>query len=129
MTTGTGSPRNEPADSGIEPHRRHAGHQHHAHTEHGEAMDGNVLAGRLGEVFAVDVTSAMITCVWCTREQHVAELAVYDTGMGATARCRGCGAVVLRTTRIRSDVVIDLHGARTLRIPVPDIERHEHLEK
>ena len=98
----------------------HRGHEHHTHTGHELAMDGNVLAGRLGEVFAIDVTSAVITCVWCTREQHVAELAVYDTGMGATARCRGCGAVVLRMTRIRSDVVLDLHGARTLRIPVPD---------
>jgi hypothetical protein len=83
------------------------------------AMDGNVLAGRLGEVFGVDVTTAVVVCVGCTREQAIAELVVYDAGMGATARCRGCGAVVLRATRIRDDVVLDLRGARTLRGALP----------
>jgi hypothetical protein len=120
--TDTGTPQTEPPGPGPRPtvpQRSPHAHAHHSHTEHGAAMDGNVLAGRLGEVFAVDVTAAVVTCVWCTREQHVGELAVYDTGMGATARCRGCGSVVLRMTRIRSDVVLDLHGARTLRIPVP----------
>ncbi|WP_460626361.1 DUF6510 family protein [Intrasporangium mesophilum] len=82
-------------------------------------MDGNVLAGVLGEVFGVDVTAAIVTCVDCSREQAVAELVVYEAGMGATARCRGCGAVVLRAAQIRSEVVLDLRGSRVVRIPIP----------
>ncbi|WP_323095489.1 DUF6510 family protein [Intrasporangium sp. YIM S08009] len=83
------------------------------------ALDGNMLAGRLGEVFGVDITSATVLCVGCGREQCVAELVLYETGMGSTARCRGCGAVVLRATVIRDEVVLDLRGTRTLRVPLP----------
>ncbi len=83
------------------------------------ALDGNVLAGRLGEVFGVDVTSATVLCVGCGREQCVAELVLYETGMGSTARCRGCGAVVLRAALIRDEVVLDLRGTRTLRVSLP----------
>ena len=83
------------------------------------AMDGNVLAGVLGEVFGVDVTAALVSCEGCGRQQAVAELVVYDAGMGATARCRGCGAVVLRAVQIRSEVVLDLRGSRVMRVPLP----------
>ena len=83
------------------------------------ALDGNVLAGRLGEVFSVDITSAAVLCVGCGRQQCGAELVLYETGMGSTARCRGCGAVVLRATVIRDEVVLDLRGTRTLRVSLP----------
>ena len=86
---------------------------------HEAAMDGNVLAGPLREVFDVDVTAALVTCAGCGRQQVVAELVVYETGMGSTGRCRGCGDVMLRLARIRSEVVLDLHGSRVLRIAVP----------
>ena len=86
------------------------------------ALDGNTLAGRLGEVFGVDVTSATVLCVGCGQGQCVAELVLYETGMGSTARCRGCGSVVLRATRIRAEVVLDLRGTRTLRVPLPSAD-------
>jgi hypothetical protein len=87
-----------------------------------DVLDGNALAGRLGEVFGVDVTSAWVLCVGCTREQRVAELVLYETGMGSTARCRGCGAVVLRVAVIRDEVVLDLRGTRVLRVSVPSAD-------
>jgi len=83
------------------------------------ALDGNVLAGVLGEVFGVDVMAALVTCAGCSRQQSVAELVVYEAGMGSTARCRGCGAVVLRAVQIRSEVVLDLRGSQVMRIPLP----------
>ena len=86
------------------------------------ALDGNVLAGRLAEVFGVDVTSARVLCVGCGREQCVAELVLYETGMGSTARCRGCGAVVLRAALVRGEVVLDLRGTRTLRVSLPSAD-------
>jgi hypothetical protein len=52
----------------------------------------------------------------------VAELVVYDAGMGSTVRCRGCGAVVLRAVQIRSEVILDLRGSQVMRIPLPALE-------
>lgn len=86
------------------------------------AMDGNVLAGVMSEVFGVDVTAALVTCMGCSRQQAVAELVVYETGMGSTARCRGCGAVVLRAAQIRSELMLDFHGSRLMRVSLPQDE-------
>ena len=35
-------------------------------------MDGNMLGGTLGELFSMDVTSAMLTCVSCGASWAVA---------------------------------------------------------
>jgi hypothetical protein len=80
------------------------------------AKDGNVLGGVLGEVFGVELTSSEVTCALCTRIAVVADLVVYDAGPGITARCRGCGEVMLRAARIRGDVVLDLRGIGLLRM-------------
>lgn len=78
--------------------------------------DGNVLGGVLGEALAVELTSSEATCAACTRIAVVADLVVYDAGPGITARCRGCGEVMLRAARIRSQWVLDLSGVDQLRI-------------
>ena len=83
-----------------------------------DTLDGNVLGGPLGEVFGVDVTAGEVTCATCTRVAVVADLVVYDAGPGVTARCRGCGEVMLRATRIRSEILLDLRGTRLLRVTV-----------
>jgi hypothetical protein len=80
------------------------------------AKDGNVLGGILGEAFAAELTSSEATCAGCTRLAVVADLVVYDAGPGITARCRGCGAVMLRAARIRALWVLDLSGVDQLRI-------------
>jgi hypothetical protein len=80
--------------------------------------DGNVLGGLLGEVFGVDLTAGEVTCAACTRVSVVADLVVYDAGPGITARCRGCGEVMLRAARIRTEVVLDLRGTGLLRVAV-----------
>ena len=86
------------------------------------ALDGNVLAGPLGEVLGVDVTSAIVVCAGCGRRQAVAELVVFASAMGSVARCRGCGDVMLRLaevrSEVRSEVVLDLRGCSVLRLPV-----------
>jgi hypothetical protein len=81
--------------------------------------DGNALAGPLGDVFAVDVTVGMTTCVGCGRRSRVAELHVYATGPGSVARCPGCGDPVLRYVRTPTAAVLDLRGTLTLSVPVP----------
>jgi len=79
-------------------------------------LDGNVLAGSLGEVFGVEITSAHVACAGCGRRQAVAELVVYASAMGSVARCRGCGHVMLRVAQVRSEVVLDLQGCSSLRV-------------
>jgi hypothetical protein len=81
-------------------------------------VDGNVLGGPLGEAFGVELTAALVTCAGCSRPAVVADLVVYDAGPGLVGRCRGCGEVMLRLTRIRDEVVVDLRGCRSLRVAV-----------
>lgn len=81
-------------------------------------VDGNALAGPLGEVFAVDVTTAAVTCVGCGRQQMLAVLEVYGSGPGMTARCPGCHGVILRIARTRDRVYVDLRGTVSLRFEV-----------
>ncbi|MEW2043551.1 DUF6510 family protein, partial [Streptomyces sp. NPDC005534] len=52
--------------------------------------DGNVLAGPLSEVFAVDLTVAVATCTGCGSAGPVAGLRVYGRGPGLIARCPDC---------------------------------------
>lgn len=78
--------------------------------------DGNLLAGALSEVFAVEVTTATATCRGCGAASVVAELTVYGPDPGLVARCPGCSDVLLRLVRTREEVVVDLGGMSSLRI-------------
>jgi uncharacterized protein DUF6510 len=81
-------------------------------------VDGNVLAGPLGEIFAVDITTATSQCGSCRRAGPVAALRVYDRAPGLVARCPGCEEVVLRLVRGPDSVWLDLRGAIYLRVPL-----------
>lgn len=83
-------------------------------------FDGNALAGPLSEVFAVDVTAATTRCAHCGCTGPVARLHVYGYAPGLVARCQRCGGVVLRTTRTRNGVWLDMSGATSLAIPLAD---------
>jgi hypothetical protein len=83
-------------------------------------QDGNMLAGPLSEVFAVDIAGAIGRCTGCRREGPVATLRVYARAPGLVARCPGCGQVVLRLVRSPSAAWLDLRGAESLRIPLPE---------
>jgi len=82
--------------------------------------DGNLLAGPLSEVFAVEVTTAVAQCRGCGRTSAVAELAVYGPEPGLVARCPGCTDVLLRLVRAPDAVWVDLGGMASLRVPVAD---------
>jgi len=73
-------------------------------------VDGNELAGVLGEVFAVDLTAARGTCAGCGSVRPIAEARVYDHAPGLVARCPGCDAVLLRVVRTAERVFLDLRG-------------------
>ncbi len=81
-------------------------------------LDGNMLAGPLSEIFAVDVTTAVGRCVSCGQSNPLAALHVYADAPGLVARCPGCLHVVLRMVREPSGVWLDMRGCYSLRIPL-----------
>lgn len=81
--------------------------------------DGNAMAGPLGEIFTMDVTSAVERCAGCGAANPVARLRVYRHAPGWVARCPACEQVVLRLVRGPDAAWLDLTGALSLRIPMP----------
>jgi hypothetical protein len=82
--------------------------------------DGNALAGPLGDVLCVEVTTAIGCCTNCGREGPVAEMRVFDHAPGVVARCPGCGQVLVRLVRGPGRVWLDLRGLAYLQVPVPE---------
>ena len=80
------------------------------------AMDGNVVAGALAEVFAAEMTSAMATCAGCGTRATLAESDAFVGGPGMVLRCRACRAVLGRVVRARASVWLDLRGVAALQI-------------
>ena len=80
--------------------------------------DGNVLAGPMREIFAVDVTAATGRCVGCGRVGPIATLRVYRHAPGLVARCPDCDGVVLRLVRGPDTAWLDLRGTVSLEIPL-----------
>ena len=80
----------------------------------GEALrlDGNAAAGILSEVFVPDLTTAHATCANCGTIGAMGALPVYAHGMGTVMRCPSCDAAMLRVSRTRSKLWLDLTGAR-----------------
>ena len=83
-------------------------------------VDGNVLAGPLREVFAVDLTVAVSQCATCGQADPVAALHVYTHAPGLVARCPSCGAVVMRLVRTPGGAALDMRGCVALRIPLSE---------
>ncbi len=79
-------------------------------------LDGNAAAGLLGELFAVDLTVATLTCGGCGADAAVGEARVYGGSMGAIFRCGACDAAVLRVTRTPRGIWLDMRGARCLHV-------------
>jgi hypothetical protein len=79
-----------------------------------DALDGNVLAAPMREIFAVDVTSAVGRCAGCGHTYAVATLVVYTQAPGLVARCPSCDAVMLRLVRGPDRAWLDLRGTTNL---------------
>jgi len=58
-------------------------------------LDGNVLAGLLSDVFAVEVTLVRGRCAQCGDLAALAESLVYTSPIGTVARCRSCSNVLM----------------------------------
>jgi hypothetical protein len=81
-------------------------------------LDGNALGGLLGQVFAVDVTTAVGRCAGCGRTGVMAETRVYVDAPGTVVRCVGCDAVLLRVVQSDDRTWLDLRGLAVLQLPL-----------
>lgn len=79
-------------------------------------LDGNVAAGELGDVFAVDVTTAVGQCAGCGRRGPMSDTRVFMGGPGLVVRCVGCDAVLLRVVSGGGRRWLDLRGLAVLQV-------------
>lgn len=78
-------------------------------------LDGNAIAGLLGDVFGVEMTTATGTCASCGASGEVARLLVYMRGPGTVARCPVCASVLMALVTIRERTCVDLRGLAALK--------------
>jgi len=79
-------------------------------------LDGNAVAGVLGEVFALEVTAAQATCAGCAAINPIGRVDAYVNAPGAVLRCPSCGQVVMRLVRGPGRYWLDLSGTRCLEL-------------
>jgi Family of unknown function (DUF6510) len=60
-----------------------------------EELDGNGAAGKLREVFALEVTTARGQCNGCGNVAALGEARVFMDAPGLVVRCRNCESVLL----------------------------------
>jgi len=86
-------------------------------TENGSelVLDGNAAAGRIQEIFALEITSAQIQCESCGSVGAVGSLRLYAAPMGAVLRCAHCDDVLVRAVDTPHGRWLEMKGARYLR--------------
>ena len=77
-------------------------------------VDGNAMAGMLGEVFAQEVTAAHIACGGCGKVEPVGAEHAYMQAPGVVMRCRHCDSVLLVVTRAEGTYRFGLGRAKWL---------------
>lgn len=77
-------------------------------------LDGNSIGGLLGEIFTMEMTSALSTCAGCGKVHAVGAVDVYTNAPGAVMRCPACGRVLMRVVKGGGRYWIDLAGMRCL---------------
>jgi hypothetical protein len=91
-----------------------------AMTDSNPRTDGTGLAGPVGDLFRVDLTSAVGRCTNCGREGPMAEVRVFDHAPGVVARCPACDQVLLRLVQGPGRAWLDVRGLTYLQLPVAE---------
>ena len=81
-------------------------------------LDGNAAAGLLREVFACEMTVAVVTCGGCGAAGPVGAVRVFGGAMGAILRCAHCNTAVVRLAHTPRGTWLDLRGARSIVVPI-----------
>ena len=75
-------------------------------------VDGNAIAGELGDVFVHEMTAALVACDGCGEVEPIGAEHVYMRAPGIVMRCRHCERVLLVITRREGRLLLTLRGSR-----------------
>jgi hypothetical protein len=78
-------------------------------------LDGNAVAGMLTEVFAVEMTTAIVTCGNCGTSGAVGAMHVFR-GAGIVMRCPNCDNAVVKIVIDGTRMWMNFTGMQTLEI-------------
>jgi ribosomal protein S27E len=73
-------------------------------------LDGNTLAGALGELVRFDVTTARVRCTGCGAVAELATAHVYRSDAGSVARCRDCATVLVTLVETDERTFVNVSG-------------------
>ena len=79
-------------------------------------LDGNAVAGLLGEIFVYEMTSVRSTCDSCGAVGDVGALHAYVQAPGTVIRCPRCEAVLMRIVRSEERLWFEARGVRSLEV-------------
>jgi hypothetical protein len=82
-----------------------------------DKLDGNAMAGILGEVFPFDVTMVESQCTGCGAVEALAREMVYADAPGMVMRCLHCNTVLIRVAQGGGRTWLDMRGVVCLQIP------------
>jgi DNA-directed RNA polymerase subunit RPC12/RpoP len=80
-------------------------------------LDGNAVAGLLGEVFAGDMTTAIGRCAQCGAREPMGTAHAFQ-GAGMVLRCPHCDHALVTIVRAETHAWIGFPGAVTMEVPV-----------
>ena len=84
-----------------------------------QRLDGNAVAGILGEVFALEITTARAACAGCGASGEVGAQMAYVSEIGTVVRCAACDNVLIRVvhqTEGSQRYWLDLKGIEYLQL-------------
>jgi hypothetical protein len=79
-------------------------------------LDGNAAGGVLGQIFAVEMTTAEVICAHCDTVEPIGGALVYATAMGTIVRCPSCGEVLIRIANGSQRLWVDFSGTRLMQL-------------
>jgi len=80
-------------------------------------LDGNAVAGLLQEVFAVETTTAIVTCSACGEAEAVGATHIFR-GAGIVMCCPHCDNALMQIVRDDTRLWIGFQGVRMLEVVV-----------
>ena len=80
-------------------------------------LDANAIAGRLRELFGVEMTAAPSACAHCGNVAEMGTLIAFTRGPGVILRCSTCSGVVMRIVETPDATFLDARGAAYIRLP------------
>ena len=80
-----------------------------------QPLDGNVLAGTIDRLLALEPTTAQAQCHHCRDIAVLAQAKVYPHPMGYVARCRRCNNVLMVIVERGSKSSFSMRGMQWIR--------------